>query len=100
MKRQPLNPFAQTLHDSVDYISTPLRGPKPTRLLIAILALGLPLMQTVPALAGEQVLEIPQSVAIPAASDLLAPAAARERTVAAPRGSPLFSRTPALAALS
>jgi hypothetical protein len=67
MKRQPLNPFAQTLHDSVDHISTPLRGPKPTRLLIAILALGLPLMQTVPALAGEQVLEIPQSVAIPAA---------------------------------
>jgi hypothetical protein len=36
-------------------------------LLAAVLALGLPLTQTVPAIAGEQVLEIPQLIAPPTA---------------------------------
>ena len=70
MKVETFNPFGHPLHVCVDRLPRFWRRP-PTRLrsggigrmLAAIAALGLPLMQTVPAFAGEQVLEIPQVVA-------------------------------------
>ena len=76
MNLHPLNPFPAAVHETGGHIPARRRQcPNParihrfcalTRLLAVILALGLPLMQTAPAVAGE-VLEIP-SVTTPAAS--------------------------------
>lgn len=60
-----INRFAQPLHHSVD---GPVRR-RPlwrVRLLLVAIALGLPMLQVAPALAGDQVLEIPQVSVAPA----------------------------------
>lgn len=68
MKLPTLNPFPHALHDTVDHLPTlPRRRRVTARVLAAVLAFGLPLIQTIPAIAGEQVLEIP-SVANPTAA--------------------------------
>jgi hypothetical protein len=67
MKRQTLNPFPHTPHDSVNRGSRRTRCfHLPARVLAAMLTIGLPLMQIAPAIAGEQVLELPQVIANPA----------------------------------
>lgn len=66
MKSRTLNPFPHTPHDSVNRVSRrPRRFYRPARVLAAMLAFGLPLLQIVPAIAGEQVLEVPQVIAKP-----------------------------------
>lgn len=68
MKVQPFTPFPRALNDSVDSISASARRTRlPTRVLAAALVIGLPLLQAGSASAGDQVLEIPQVVATPAA---------------------------------
>jgi hypothetical protein len=67
MKFQAFNPFPHASHDSVYGISARARRARmPARVLAAMLAIGLPLLQVAPAVAGEQVLEIPQVIATPA----------------------------------
>jgi hypothetical protein len=70
MKVQSSNPFPRTSPDSVysvrvDGISARARRARmPARVLASVLAIGL--LQAAPALAGDQVLEIPQLIATPA----------------------------------
>ena len=66
MKVQAINPFPHNPHDSVGISSHVGRFRISTRMLIAVLAIGMPLLQIAPAVAGE-VLEIPQAVATPGA---------------------------------
>lgn len=55
-----INRFPQPLHHSVN--GRPRRGPLwQARLLLVAIALGLPMLQVAPALAGDQVLEIPRA---------------------------------------
>lgn len=71
MKSQLSNRFRSALHDSVNaadnVLTRPRRNRIRVRILATIVALALPMTQTASAVADEQVLEIPQAVATPAA---------------------------------
>jgi len=68
MKAQAFNPFPRASHDSGNEMpSRARRSLMRASVLAAVLAIGLPLLQIAPAVAGE-VLEIPQAVATPIAT--------------------------------
>ena len=87
MKVQAFNPFPHTSHDSVYSLSRRAHRPHiAERALAVVLAIGLSLLPVAPAVAGEQVLEIPQVIATPA-------------TPRSPRSAPdLYDTTPAYGA--